>query len=116
VVTGDPRVTVITNGVDADLFSPAEGYAKPLGSGLRLLIPSRPALDKGFLRAVELAKALEQRGRRATLVIFDQPDGFTPEGLRQPAAESNRRVTSGVDVGVLGGERDQVRRRVRQDQ
>lgn len=98
VVTNDPSITVIESAVDTDLFRSDDSrgrYAKPVGSGLRLLYPHRPTLNKGFPRAVELVKALEKKGHRATLVVFDQSDGYTPEGLKQPAAESN------CDVEIL---------------
>ena len=97
-VTHDPSIAVIESAVDTDLFRPDDSrgrYAKPVGGGLRLLYPHRPVLNKGFLRAVELVKALEKKGHRATLVVFDQPDGYAPEGLKQPAAESK------CDVEIL---------------
>jgi len=97
-VTNDPSIAVIESAVDTDLFRPGDSrgrYAKPAGRGLRLLYPHRPVLNKGFLRAVELVKALEKKGHRATLVVFDQPDGYAPEGLKQPAAESK------CDVEIL---------------
>jgi glycosyltransferase involved in cell wall biosynthesis len=104
-VTGDPRVTVIENGVDTVLFSPSAGRGRVTAAGerrLRLLIPSRPTLDKGFLRAVELAKDLEKQGHHVTLVVFDrvegeydeqpQPDSFSPEGLRKELMATNCEV------------------------
>ncbi|HEY2575556.1 MAG TPA: glycosyltransferase family 4 protein [Streptosporangiaceae bacterium] len=85
-VGSNPQVTVIENGIDTNLFSP--NGDRPDSRPLRLLIPSRPTLDKGFARAAELTSALTAAGYAATLVIFDQPDGFSQEGLRGLAAES----------------------------
>jgi glycosyltransferase involved in cell wall biosynthesis len=93
VVGDNPQVTVIENGIDTGLFSP--NGDRPESRPLRLLIPSRPTPDKGFARAAELTSALAAAGYAATLVIFDQPDGFSQEGLRPLAAES------GCDVEIL---------------
>lgn len=105
IVTGDPRVTVIENGVDTDLFSPSADRRQEIAVGesdLRLLIPSRPTLDKGFLRAVGLAKALGKQGHDVTLAVFDrvegeydeqaQPDSFSPEMLRTELRATNCEV------------------------
>lgn len=93
IVGDNPQVTVIENGIDTALFSP--NGDRPESRPLRLLIPSRPTLDKGFVRAAELTSALAAAGYAATLVIFDQPDGFSQEGLRGLAAQSD------CDVEIL---------------
>jgi glycosyltransferase involved in cell wall biosynthesis len=70
-------VAVVENGLDPALFAPP-CIPVPASPEVRLLVASRPGWDKGFRRALGLARALESAGTPVTLVCFAQPDGFGP--------------------------------------
>ena len=93
-----PGVTVVQNGLDPALFAPPRDSV-PASPDVRLLVASRPGWDKGFRRALGLARALKATGTPTTLVCFAQPDGFGPPDfasqLRSEAA------AHGVGLRVL---------------
>lgn len=89
-------VTVVENGLDLSLFAPPPRPRRPAGP-VRLLVAGRPGWDKGFRRALDLARALEAHGTAATLTCFEQADGFGPRDFTHQL----RRQAVGVRMNVL---------------
>jgi glycosyltransferase involved in cell wall biosynthesis len=67
-------VVVILNGIDTQLFRPPR--RRPPASRITLLQASRPVVDKGVRRAVELTTALRRHGLDAVLVCVSQLDSL----------------------------------------
>lgn len=89
-------VTVIENGIDPAVFAPPQAR-HTRSDRLRLLVASRPGWDKGFRRAIDLARVLETSGTPTTLVCFEQTDGFGPADFTSQLLPE----ATGLDVEVL---------------
>lgn len=91
-----PGVEVLANGVDTVLFSPSASDQSP-ADRVRLLVASRPSWDKGLLRVLALAQAMQEQGVVAEVVCFSQPDGFGPDDFTADAREA----AAGLSLRVL---------------
>ena len=97
------KILVKPNGVDGARFAPPEGRHPP-GDPIELLSVSRIEPKKGLLALCDLARSVEDAGRRVRIHVVGAPDAATPGGPDYAREFEERRRALGVeDCFVMHG-------------